>query len=365
MSEKRKISIRKVLQALVTCIVIAGCITAVLSATKQQRQRKVKGISVHIENDKYGFVDEDELKRILMNEKGFLLGKTNMAELNVKHMEDEAEANPWIKNAQVYVDNDKELHVYVKQGEPKLRIFEKGGRSYYLDKYGDELPLSKRYVHYAPVVTNVPELKGDSASVQIKNEIIKLVNYIEKDTFWRAQVSQVVVAEKGGFELIPVLGRHKVVFGSTDRMEEKFQQLFVFYTNVLNKIGWDKYDVLDVSYKGQLVASPSIPINVPEDMAKKRIHYVTSARNDSIPAPVVSSAVEDTMNKGRNATQSSPNIERVDKLPTIVTKEEKEPRVERVQTKPREQEKKKENKPEVKPKEETKENKTPKYIYGG
>ena len=94
---------------------------------------------------------------------------------------------------------------------------------------------------------------------------------------------------------MPVLGDQKILFGDTSRMKDKLNNLFVFYNNVLNRIGWDKYETLDVRFKGQVVASPSLPYNGPVDKAVDKMNWINSiveteaknAENDSTHAAPV------------------------------------------------------------------------------
>jgi cell division protein FtsQ len=55
--------------------------------------------------------------------------------------------------------------------------------------------------------------------------------------------------------MIPVVGNHLVRLGDGENMPQKFNRLMVFYRQVLSKTGFDKYRVIDVQYKGQVVAS--------------------------------------------------------------------------------------------------------------
>jgi cell division protein FtsQ len=151
------------------------------------------------------------------------------------------------------------------------------------------MPLSQNYIYYTTVVTNVPELKNDSASWGLRQQIVKLVSVIQSDTFWSAQISQVIVDSAGSFTLMPVLGDHKILFGDTSRIQDKFSNLFEFYKDVLNRIGWDKYETLDVRFSGQVIASPSLPYTGPVDKAIDKMNWVNSiveteaknAENDS------------------------------------------------------------------------------------
>ena len=70
-----------------------------------------------------------------------------------------------------------------------------------------------------------------------------------------AQVAQIDINEYKKFEMVPVVGNHLVRLGNGENMEAKFRRLMVFYQQVLRKVGFEKYKLIDVQYKGQVVAS--------------------------------------------------------------------------------------------------------------
>lgn len=277
MSIKRKISARKIVQAVLTLSLGVACVMAVTSATNMQKGRELNNVSIHINNEQYGFVTKQEIKDMLLNKYESENNKVKASKLDVKTMERIVAGNPWIEEAQVYIDNDKNLHTMVTQRVPVVRIFDKDGASYYLDKHSKAMPLSGKYNHYSMVVTNSPSLlKDDSLAVMMKSQILDVVKYIQRDSFWRAQVSQVVVRDDLGFEIVPVMGEQQIIIGDANNLDVKFGNLLTFYIKVLNEVGWDKYDVLDLSYKGQLVASPGLDWNLPEDKVIRRINWVNS-----------------------------------------------------------------------------------------
>lgn len=276
MKLKHNISIRKILQALVTIVVTGGCVIAIVSASDMHSKRKVSGLDIRIKNDRYHFIDKDEVKKILLGNRHIDLHKVNLAKLNAHEMEAIIDANPWVEDAQVYIDNAQVLHIYVTQRVPVARLFDQSGNSYYLDHTLKDMPLCDRYIHYTTVVTNVPVLKDDSIGKVYKAEIVGLVKYIDRDSFWSAQISQIIVNDDHSFELVPVLGKQRILFGDTTGMKTKFNNLFAFYKKVLNRIGWDKYETLDVRYASQVVASPALPWKVPVDKAITNMNWVKS-----------------------------------------------------------------------------------------
>ena len=274
MSVKRKISGRKILQSILTLLLVGAGFVAIVSATKVQEKRTLTGISITINNDKYGFVTIDDVEQILL--KGKSVSEYELATIDVAMMERMLSGNPWVEKARVYIDNNRTLNAEVTQRVPALRVFEKEGSSYYLDKDGEPMPLSPKYNYYTLVVTNVPTLSLDSAGESVRKQIMTVADYIRYDSFWTAQVAHFMVDEDMSFEIVPVLGNQRIIIGDTSDLNQKFDHLFTFYKNVLSEVGWDKYDILDLSYKGQLVASPALDWNLPKDKVIKRINWVES-----------------------------------------------------------------------------------------
>src|SRR5262249_7445976 len=52
-----------------------------------------------------------------------------------------------------------------------------------------------------------------------------------------------------------LVGNHIVRLGNGDDINAKFRRLYIFYQQVMSKTGFDAYKVVDVQYKGQVVAS--------------------------------------------------------------------------------------------------------------
>lgn len=282
MKGKRKISVRRVLQALVTLIVTSGCLVAVLAASKKQSSEKVSEILINVnKGQKFLFIDKDGLRKELVDLKGIKEKVTPITRINIKEIEQEAYTDPWVSKAHVYLDNESKLHINVWQKVPVARVFFENGQSFYLDQSLQLLPLSDMFTYYTTIVTNVPLFNNDSLDNDMRARLLKLVRFIDRDTFWSAQVAQVIVTEKRDFELVPVLGNQKIIFGDTVNMENKFKGLFAFYKNVLNKIGWDKYEVLDLRYKDQVVATPAIPYKVNSRNALSNMDWIKNIMEEA------------------------------------------------------------------------------------
>ena len=90
-------------------------------------------------------------------------------------------------------------------------------------------------------------------------KLINFVKYIEQDSFWRAEIVQIVASTMTSgdltLELIPRTGNHTVRFGAVEDVEYKLDKLLSFYENGLRNIGWDAFRTISVEYKGQVVCT--------------------------------------------------------------------------------------------------------------
>jgi cell division protein FtsQ len=77
-------------------------------------------------------------------------------------------------------------------------------------------------------------------------------------------VQQVIVDSNAEFTIIPTLGNQLIFFGNAEDIEGKFKKLLNFYTEGLNKTGWNKYATINLKFKNQVVCTkkdiPLIPI---------------------------------------------------------------------------------------------------------
>jgi len=275
MSSTRKISIRKVIQTLVTICLVVGVVLAMMSADKRKAERLVKEVRITIESpENVAFLTENDIRNTLFVARHIDPLKQRIGSLDERDMEGILKANPWVNTANVFTDAEQVMHIKLTQRAPIVRIFEDDGNSYYLDKDLKVMPLSGTYTHYTQIVTGVPKLVNDTPSLIIKGTVVGLVNYLNRNPFWNAQVSQIQMRTDGGFELIPILGRQHIILGDTSRIASKLTNLLAFYKQIQNKIGWDKYERIDLRFEGQVVASPALQWKRPVDAALTNMSWL-------------------------------------------------------------------------------------------
>lgn len=224
-------------------------------AMRKKDQAVCSDIKIEIEGAQdHVFVDEKDVLDVLKRNGATV--KAIVSNIPLRRLETLLEKNAWIKQANLFFDNNQVLQVKIEEREPLARVFALDGSSFYIDSSGLRLPLSDQLSARVPVFTSFPSgnarLSGpDSAVLQ---DIKHIAQFIARDSFWMAQVSQVDITPHRTYEMIPVLGNQVIELGNADNLDKKFDRLFSFYKQVWTKTGFEKYEKIDVQYEGQVVA---------------------------------------------------------------------------------------------------------------
>ncbi|MBL4716099.1 MAG: cell division protein FtsQ [Bacteroidia bacterium] len=207
------------------------------------------------------FIESANVQGIINNEKGEL-NERLIRTVDLRELESDLERNPFINNAEVYTDLGGNLMIDVTQVQALVRIINKRNESFYLDKQGNTFPTSKMFSSRVMVANgNIGFGENDSIDIIDDNknnehmDLYKLAKFISASNFWNAQIEQIYVNDKKEYELIPRVGGHKILFGNTDKIEEKFEKLYAFYMEGLSKVGWEKYKTINLKYQDQIVCS--------------------------------------------------------------------------------------------------------------
>ena len=260
MENKKRYSIKKILFATLWLVVGIGTTVLLVAGVKKRDAAKCKEVVIKIsgiENiDGPKFVDEEDIlntieKISVGNPKGKTIGS-----FNLKEIEEELEKSKWVKNAELFFDNNNVLKVNLQEREPVARIFTTGNTSFYIDTALMMLPLSDKFSAKLPVFTGFPSDKIvlSVADSSLLNEVKVISIAIQKNPFRMAMIDQVDITPQRSFEMIPKIGNQIIMFGNAIDAAEKFDKLELFYKDVMVKTGWNKYSVIDVQYKNQIVA---------------------------------------------------------------------------------------------------------------
>lgn len=256
MARESKYTFKKILVISVWILLCAGTVVLLIAAMSKKRNELVNYVEIKISGIQNNyFVGKKDVLDILQKVNGKKLTGESVHSLDLAAMEGTLEKNQWIKRAEIFFDNNNVLQIKIIEREPIARIFTNSGSSFYIDSSLTRLPLSDKFSARLPVFSAFPDVvktlnKKDSILLM---QIKTLSEYINDHPFWMAQIDQLNITPQKSFELIPKLGNQLIRFGDTENYEEKFNKLLAFYQQVVTKVGWNKYSVLDIRYKNQVV----------------------------------------------------------------------------------------------------------------
>jgi len=235
--------------------ILFGIAVIVLFGAAIQFKKKQVCTSINIEisgAEKHMFIDELDVKE-LVNAQGEVIGLP-IHTLSLRKLETNVEQNAWVKNAEMFFDNNQVLQIRIEERQPIARIFETSGKSYYIDTALVLLPLSNKLTARVPVFTGLAS-QIPKKDTHMLAQVAAMASFVVADSFFTAQIAQININTQRYFELVPSIGEHLVVFGDTTDLKGRFQKLKNFYTQAWFDAGFDKYEQLDLRYRNQIVAT--------------------------------------------------------------------------------------------------------------
>jgi cell division protein FtsQ len=326
----RKRIIRKIIIVAAWLVVGSGLLTLLIAANSSQHTRKCKQLVISITGADKIYIEKTDIKKLLATKlKGSIINKP-LTDFNLSGLEKVLKTHAWIKNAELFFDNQDVLHVLVTEKEPVVRVFTKNGATFYLDSAGKKMPLLQNTNIRLAVVTNFPDYKNASAKDSaLVNGLKDLIAFINANEFWKAQIAQVDVTEDYHFELIPTVGNHIIRFGSGENVEDKFKRLYVFYQQVLSKTGFDKYRIVDVQYADQIVGvkkeavaqvdSIQLQKNIELLMNETHVQEADQQQPEVLNTPVNGYGPQGVQTTVTDTTLSNPNPPKKDQSPLKTT----------------------------------------------
>jgi cell division protein FtsQ len=251
-------------------LLVGGFITLLSFTLWEHNSLSCKNYVIRID---YGNADTLVTKTDIYNlikKTGNVLKGEMIGDIDVSAIEREIRHQPYVAHAEVFLTLDGIVEINILQRQPILRIFNQKGESFYLDGMGSLLPLNPTFSARVLVANGFVDesyskrtnymidsvRQKDSAEYRaVMINLLKLATYIVKDRFLRVQIEQIYVDKLGEFELLPRVGNHVIIFGPAEDLEDKFSRLFAFYKYGLSKTGWNKYNVINIKFKNQVVCS--------------------------------------------------------------------------------------------------------------
>jgi cell division protein FtsQ len=249
--------LKKILSVVLWCTIGGAALALLVAAINKKNSSLCKGVDIQINaGGKAVFLNKKDVMRLLDKEGLNDLQHKRVVSFNLHRFEEALKNQIWVKDAQLYFDNNEVLKVRITERQPAARVFMISGSSCYMDSSGKQLPLVGPVAMRLPVFTGYPSEKMGLRSDSVLDQQIKMLSqFLNNDPFWSNAIEQVNITPSKTFEMVPLIGDQVIEFGDGNEYEDKFRRLMIFYKEVMARTGFEKYARIKVQYAGQVVGT--------------------------------------------------------------------------------------------------------------
>ncbi|MFN7491777.1 MAG: cell division protein FtsQ/DivIB [Cyclobacteriaceae bacterium] len=251
---KTKFSIRKEIKV---AVAILGLSFLIAFSERKQGGAVCKDIVVELDNlSENHFLDEADVLH-LVEGSGEPVKGVGINRIKLKEIEKKLKYDKHILDAELFGDLKGNLIVNVELRRPIARIVQNDAPDAYIAEDGVIMPVSEKYTARVVLISGAVKPLLESEDLNRTEEGIQLmamIEFINADPFWKAQVAQLDIQKNGKVIIYPQVTGQLVEFGKPENLEVKFKKLMVFYKEILPTRGWTRYERVNLEYEGQVVA---------------------------------------------------------------------------------------------------------------
>lgn len=228
--------------------VIGYLVFAIITMSHDEDTSICTGTEIILE-DSIGqqYVNTRYIESILAKTKIKIDGQ-NVKDINIPLIEGHLKASPYVDSVICYYTSTKLLCIKIIPRIPILHVMADNGECFYMDINGNDMPTDQFPLDICLATGNITKKFA-------KEQLLNLAVFLGANPHWGKDIQQIYVNQDNHIELIPTTGNHKIIIGDSERLEEKMNTLHAFYKQGLDKIGWNKYSIIDLSYSNQVVCT--------------------------------------------------------------------------------------------------------------
>lgn len=209
--------------------------------------KNVEKINIKIDHDTGRYFLNDSLVLSIISGQKNDINELSIGDLAIGEIEAKLNENTYVNEAQVYKDIDGELFIDIRQQVPIARVFT-GNDEYYLTSNLTKMPLSNLYSDEVILV-------GGEIEENDYDGIYKMTEFLEADKLLKKHIIAMKKVNPNSFILLVNNGDYYIEFGELENIEDKFENLKLFYDQYLGKVGLDYYKSINLKFNNQIVAT--------------------------------------------------------------------------------------------------------------
>jgi cell division protein FtsQ len=239
------------MKILIKIILLTGIlgylVFAFANLSHDEDQRECIGTEIILEDSIANFVNRQFVEQLIVQSKCPIQGR-NIKDIDIRTIEASIQNNPYIDSVACHYTSTNLLCIRVLPRRPVLHVISDNGEKYYMDINGNDMPTD---VFLQDLCLATGNISKDYA----KEHLVQIADYVNTHAPWNKEIQQISVITPKHIEIILSTGSHTVVLGEPTDIQGKLNRLQNFYEEGLNKVGWNKYSIIDLNYANQIVCT--------------------------------------------------------------------------------------------------------------
>lgn len=215
-------------------------------AQAKYNAHKINHLEITFKGNTGPLITPETVNKLLIQNHGNPLNQLNST-INLQDIEDAVQQHKLIKKTEAYLLPSGLLNLEIEPKKPIARVHNRTG-VHYMDEEGKLMPLSDNYSDRVYLIENV-------SSTQELSEVYKIIKHINQSDFLKKQIIGITKLTNSDYQFSTRIGKHKVLFGKTDSIENKLKKLELFYKRMWHEEKLATYTLLNLKYKNQVVCT--------------------------------------------------------------------------------------------------------------
>ena len=214
-----------------------------------------------IRNDEKGFVDYDKTYKTIL-EICDTANNNQIRMINVDSVIDALMTNPWIIDAEASIDLNTYLNVEITECDPIVRVYNKKGKSVYIDKNGNIFPTENQHVPHLLVVSGIDFTTDKLGNVYDDDYVntnlpqtFNLIKEVLDNNYAKSYIRQIHYDKKKNYIFSVNNTNIIVIFGDVNNFKEKLLKMKHFFDTMQGNPELDNYKEINLNYKNQVVCT--------------------------------------------------------------------------------------------------------------
>lgn len=253
---------RKVLNILLLIFTLMIFIALSIYCVYDHFHDNLKDVNLNIvRGNEKGFVDYDKTYKTILD----ICDTANNNQINMINVDSVVNnlmANPWIINAEASVNLNTYLDVEITECNPIVRVYNKKGKSVYVDIDGNIFPSENQYVPRLLVVSGVDFPADKLGNIYDEDyektnlpQTFNLIKEVLDDNYAKSYVRQIHYDKKKNYIFSLNNTNIIVIFGDVNDNKEKLLKMKHFFATMQGNPELDNYKEINLNYKNQVVCT--------------------------------------------------------------------------------------------------------------